>query len=377
MAAEVEHLMTVLRARREAVRRLDEEERPQITVPAVKSLDTLLAEPDTPTRYRVDGVAPEAARVILSAQYKAGKTSLVGNLLRSLVDGDPFLGKFTVHTSAEHVVLIDNELSENTVRRWLADQNITNTPAVADVVALRGKVGALNLLDDRRRSQWATRLRDLGCDYLVLDCLRPVLDVLGLDENRDAGKFLVAYDTLLDEAGIGDSLLVQHMGHANERARGDSRLQDWPDAIWRIVRETDEPGSPSYFSAYGRDVEVTEGRLSFNQSTRRMTYAAGSRTDAKVEAASSAVIKLLAESAGEAMSKNAIETALRGGDHPQKAIRAAIDKLLKRGWLREQKGAKGAKLHSIAYPCSECGLPVTSQRQRHESCPSGPEGLFE
>ena len=89
------------------------------------------------------------------------------------------------------------------------------------------------------------------------------------------------------------------------------------------------------------------------------------------------MIKLLAESAGEAMSKNAIETALRGGDHPQKAIRAAIDKLLKRGWLREQKGAKGAKLHSIAYPCSECGLPVTSQRQRHESCPSGPEGLFE
>lgn len=121
----------------------------------------------------------------------------------------------------------------------------------------------------------------------MLDCLRPVLDVLGLDENRDAGKFLVAYDALLDEAGIGDSLLVQHMGHANERARGDSRLQDWPDAIWRIVRETDEPGSPRYLSAYGRDVEVTEGRLSFNQSTRRMTYAAGSRTDAKVEAASS------------------------------------------------------------------------------------------
>jgi hypothetical protein len=35
---------------------------------------------------------------------------------------------------------------------------------------------------------WAKALRDLGCDYLILDCLRPVLDALGLIENNEAGR---------------------------------------------------------------------------------------------------------------------------------------------------------------------------------------------
>ena len=115
------------------------------------------------------------------------------------------------------------------MQQWLRAQSIRNTGAVADVITLRGNVGAFNLLDEHCRAAWVQRLADVGCDYLILDCLRPVLDALGLDENRDAGRFLVAFDALMKEAEVPDALLVQHMGHANERARGDSRLQDWPD----------------------------------------------------------------------------------------------------------------------------------------------------
>jgi hypothetical protein len=104
----------------------------------------------------------------------------------------------------------------------------------------------------------------------------------------------------MKEAAIPDATLVQHMGHANERARGDSRLLDWPDVGWKLVRENDDPSSPRYFSAYGRDVDIHEGRLGFDPVTRRLTYAAGSRTDAKTEAAYPAVIALLAESAERA-----------------------------------------------------------------------------
>ena len=156
-----------------------------------------------------------------------------GNLIRALVDGDPFLGRFTVHQPREHLVLIDNEWAEHTVRRWLRDQNIRNTRAVADVITLRGRRPDVQHSRRQIRDRVGTRLADVGCDYLMLDCLRPCLDALGLDENRDGGHFLVAFDTLLDDAGISDSFIAQHMGHANERARGDSRLQDWPDAIWR------------------------------------------------------------------------------------------------------------------------------------------------
>src|SRR5699024_2636694 len=151
-----------MRVRREARRRLDDESRPPAEPPAVKSLDALLAEPDSATRYRIEQVAPDGGRVMLSAQWKAGKTTLVGNLARCLVDGEPFLGKFDVRRRAGGLVLIDDEMGAELLRQWLRAQGIVNTPAVRDVVSLRGRVGALNLLDDRCRAYWAQRLRDAG-----------------------------------------------------------------------------------------------------------------------------------------------------------------------------------------------------------------------
>ncbi len=357
----------VLRINAEARRRLDDENRPPHIPPPIKRLDELLAEPDTEQQYRIDQVAPADARIMLNAQWKAGKTTLVGNLTRSLVDDEPFLGQFTIHTPAKHLVIIDDELSENTVRRWLRDQTITNTTAV-HVITLRGKLSTFNLLDEKVLAEWADRLGELGCDYLILDCLRPLLDALGLDERSDAGQFLVAYDALLTQARIGDSLVVQHMGHANERARGDSRLQDWPDAIWSIIRDDDNPGSPRYFSAYGRDVNVTEGRLGFDKATRRLTYAAGSRRDAATEAALVDVVKLIAASA-EPPSRNGIETGLAGSEHSRKAIRAALSKAAADELVTQTTGPKNAKLHTIAYPCAQCGMPVASKRERHQVCP--------
>jgi AAA domain len=360
----IDHLVKQLRNRREAKRRLDDEERPRPPMPAVKSLDTLLAEPDTPIRYRIDQLAPADGRIMLSAQYKSGKTILVDNLVRALADGDDFLGKFTVAQPAQRIVLIDNELSENTLRRWLRDQSITNTAAVSDVVSLRGRLGAFNILDDRRRKQWARRLADLGCDYLVLDCLRPLLDVLGLDENREAGRFLVAFDTLLAEATTTDAALVHHMGHQNERARGDSRLQDWPDAIWKLKREDPNyPTSARYFSAVGRDVNVPEGRLSYDPTTRRLTYVAGSRSDAKGEAGRVAIIRLLAGADGPVKAGD-----IDALDFPREVVREALQWLIGKGVVVRQTAQRNAKLHRIAYPCSECGLPVVTRQERHLSC---------
>jgi hypothetical protein len=356
--------MRLMRIRREAKQRLDDEERPPVPLPAVKSLGTLLAEPDSPVQYRIDQLAPAEGRTMLSAQYKSGKTVLVDNLVRSLADGDDFLGRFTVSQPAHRIVVIDDELSESTLRRWLRDQGIVNTAAVADVVSLRGRLGAFNILDDRCRSQWATRLADLGCDYLVLDCLRPLLDALGLDESREAGRFLVQFDALLASAGIPDAALVHHMGHHNERARGDSRLQDWPDAIWKLNREDpNNPTSARYFSAVGRDVSVNEGRLSYDPTTRRLTYAAGSRGDVKGEAARVAIIRLLA-GAGDPVKAGEIE----GLNFPREVVREALKWLVGNGVVARETRPRNAQLHRIAYPCSECGLPVVARQERHLSC---------
>jgi hypothetical protein len=368
--SQVRFQMDRLRVTREAKRRLDDEERPPTDLPEFKPLNVLLAEPDEPTRWLIDEVAPTGSRIMLSAQYKSGKTTCRDNLVRSLVDLDPFLDHFPVCVTPRRVAVLDNELGQNMMRRWLASQGIQNTSAVS-VVSLRGKVGAFDLLDDRCRAEWASRFRDLGIDFLVFDCLRPVLDALGLDENHDAGKFLTAFDALLCEAAIPDAAIIHHMGHANERARGDSRLQDWPDAIWRLVRESEEPDSARFFSAYGRDVDVPEGRLAFDPATRRLSYAAGSRADAKTEAAMRAVIDLLSDDArdgGAGMSGRQIEAKLSDSEHTQKSVRDGIKLAIGVALVTVSEGAKNAGIHRIAHPCDECGRPVVSGDSRHREC---------
>ena len=224
--------------------------------------------------------------MLLAAPFKSGKSTLIGNLIRVLVDGGQFLDRFEVRPVGK-VVLIDTELDRRTLRRWLRAQGIRNAAAVT-VVSLRGAVSSFDITDPTTRSEWAQSLD--GADVVILDCLRPVLYALGLSEDKDAGRMLVGFDALLAEAGADEGLVVTHMGHQNERARGDSRLLDWPDALWKIVRggdddSDDEGRRPRYFSALGRDVAMGEGELTYDDRTRHLSYAGGSRKDSAARAA--------------------------------------------------------------------------------------------
>ncbi|CAN5537434.1 hypothetical protein BH18ACT8_BH18ACT8_16310 [soil metagenome] len=111
----------------------------------VHSLGDFLAVDDTDTSYRVDRLLPIGGRAVLVAPGKGGKTTARDNLTRCLVDGEPFLDTFTV-TQAERVVLIDDELDERTLRRWLREQSIRNQDAV-QVLSLRGRVASFDLLE--------------------------------------------------------------------------------------------------------------------------------------------------------------------------------------------------------------------------------------
>jgi hypothetical protein len=112
-------------------------------------LSEFLAIEDEPVRYRVDGLMPVGARVMLTAQFKAGKTTLVSNLLRALVDGEDFLGR-AVEQPAGRIVLIDAELDEAMLRRWLRDQGIQHDDRIA-VVSLRGRLSSFDVLGAPRR----------------------------------------------------------------------------------------------------------------------------------------------------------------------------------------------------------------------------------
>lgn len=254
-------------------------------LPVVTSLrDLLEQDEDAEVTWRIDGLLPAGARALLAAPHKAGKSTIVGNLLRSLADGRDFLGRFVVRR-AKRIVLLDDELDPRTLRAWLSDHGIEKSKRI-EVVSLRGRVSTFDVLTAEGRRRWAAHIG--RCDVLIVDGIRPILDALGLDENRDGGRFTVALDELLAQIGPEEGIApecvaVHHTGHGGERSRGDSRFLDWPDATWRIAREdANDPASDRFFAAFGRDVSVPEGRLEFDPATRALVLGEGNRKEGKL-----------------------------------------------------------------------------------------------
>lgn len=299
----------------EAKSRLREQRLASETEPiALVRGDEFLAVEDEDEQYLINSLWPLHGNVVLAAQRKSGKTTLIGNLLRSLCDGDNFLGRYVVTPPAGSIAVVDLEMSESKLRYWTRKQNIQNKNKF-HIDSLRGKVATFDLLNDKTRARWVEQLGEIGTDVLILDCLRPLLDHLGLDENRDAGVVLSAFEALLAEAGIGQGLIVHHAGHDGSRSRGDSRLRDWPDAEWLLARTGDDDHSPRKFQAFGRDVDVPADLITFEPETNRLTLpvptlgAGGSIPHAEVV---KELVRVMAPLMGDSMSTNALVEALHG-----------------------------------------------------------------
>lgn len=264
-----------IRARDTAKRRIKELDR-EPTHREWIAADELLDEPDEEVDMRIDNLMPSGGFTLLAAQAKSGKTTLIINLIASLLSGDDFLGRFPVTPIERSIALVDLELPRKTVKKWLRAHGIRSNRV--KVLALRGKVGNFsNLLDPAERARIATELRDRDIEVLIVDPLSVLLQAEGIEENSnsDVGRYLrLGLVTLVEEAGIKELIVAHHMGVA-ERSRGATVILDTPDAIWRLVKEensdADEHNKRRYFSAYGRDVEVSEGELEYDADTKTLT----------------------------------------------------------------------------------------------------------
>lgn len=341
IAREVRSLELRELARREFARK----QREDAPFPEFLTLEQRLALPRPEVQHRIEGWFPFNGRIILAAQFKAGKTTLVGNLVRSLADGRRFLGTAEVIPPEGTVVVLNFEDSPNQLDTWYEDLRIEHPERVV-LVPMRGKAGAFDILQPEVRRVWAEQLRAVGCGFLCLDPIGPIMEAMGLDENHEAGKLLSAVNALLDEAGVPEAFLAHHMGHAGERSRGDSRLRGWPDAEWRLVRQSEDPNSERFISAFGRDVDIPETRVHYDDATRQVTMSEGNRRDLKAEEALEVVLDTLSEGA---MSSRAIEAAMKEGAHARDVIRDALRLGRVRGSIgtRPRRGRGGGEEYYI------------------------------
>jgi len=259
------------RARREAKRILDQEEAVKnYHEPIyVRTLSEELKLPIEEVKWTIKDVFPTGANVTLTAQYKAGKTTLINHLASSLADGKKFLNYFGEPSHAGRIVIFNYEVSENQYRRWMNDVAIENSDKIT-LVHLRGK--RLPLTVPRVEDLVVSILKDLDAQTWILDPFARAFTGCG-DENSnsDVGIFLDTLDVIKDRAGVSNLVLPIHTGRAQEngidRARGATRLDDWADVRWLLKKTTEG----RFFSADGRDVLQEEQMLTFDENTRSLT----------------------------------------------------------------------------------------------------------
>lgn len=332
------------RARREAKRILDAEEALKSfrEPPSRFTLTDELAIPDLPVNYTIDQVLPAGGNVLLTAQYKTGKTTLVNNLARSLADQRLFLDKFDIANLDGRVALWNYEVDDNQYRRWLRDAGVGKTDNIA-ILNLRGYRMPLVV---RYVEDWIVRwLEERQVKVWVVDPFARAFTGSGTSENdnTEVGAFLDTLDVIKNRAGVSDLILPTHTGRAefeagDERARGATRLDDWADVRWFLTKDADEV---RYFRATGRDVEVAEEKLTFDEATRSLTFGGGNRAWERRKRVEDAVVRAIKDDPG--ISQAAIHRAVR--DQLGKASQPDVDDAIagaQRGHrIRIERGGKG------------------------------------
>lgn len=318
--------------------------------------DYLAMDVAEPT-YLIDRLWPTGGSVVLVARAKIGKTTLVLNMVGSLLTGSKFLGEFEVNQFEGNICLMDLEVPPAMLRQWMRDVGLDSERLL--VMPLRGQGGwlARHLADIDTRSQLATWLREHNIKVLIVDPLSAWLAGAGVEENSNSevGKLLRGQlAALVEEAGISELMLVHHAGHGADRARGASALVDWPDATWTYsIRdkgrdtdddmEADELSKPRYLSAVGRDVELPKTRVSFDRATRELTLEDDVALTAELRASRETakddeLLRVLTEELnGEAESENKWIKAVGGNSGD---FRASRKRLLDQGRVVQLPGRR-------------------------------------
>ena len=236
--------------------------------------------------FRIDSLIPTGGNTLLVGPEKAGKTTLMGNLMGSLVTGDPFLGEFRTTPVSGNVVMFNYEVGETQWLNWLDEMGLTSHGDRIIPVTLRGQT--VDLRSSFTKEQVVRFLQEHEAEVWIPD---PYARAYGGEENdnSEVGAWLELVDEVKERAGVSEVILATHSGRGDSpRARGAQRLEDWPDAIWHLTRDA---SGVRAFSAYGRDVMVDPPRkLAWEPDLRRMSIDRGMTPLRDGEAAEDAVM---------------------------------------------------------------------------------------
>jgi hypothetical protein len=299
--------------------------------------------PRPPVQFAVDGIAAVGQNVTITGQYKAGKTMFGINLIRSLVDGEPFLGEFKVPrmTGDAAVGFWSLEMASSDLDEYIDPIGLESGHRL---VVLSGRGYGINLLTDVGKAWTINWLRDQGVFTWVVDSHARICRMAGVDEN-DNGQvldLLHRFDEIKEQAGIGELYYLAHTGRGEmmegrERARGATVLDDWADVRWVLTRD----GTMRFLAVEGRRVkDLTATSLIFDKETGRMTLGTTDKFGAKNDGLIDLISALVLASPGDLnktnLKKRVAEVAPEGMKNAV-MITDAIAEAIECGFIKQRK----------------------------------------
>lgn len=337
-AASVWQKRTDLAATEEARRQL-REARLAVEGPpcAPVSLDEFLEQEDSVPNFLIDGLFPWGGNVALVAAAKTGKTSLIYNLMAALADGSPFLGCFDHHYPRKPLGFLNFELTEAQAKSWFRRQPIENKDLIK-VWNLRGKPNPFASRESMQRFAEES-VAPTGISALIID---PFSGAFAGDSNNndEVKQFLLMLDEFKELSGVEQLLIAVHAGNDVAKPRGATALQDHPDALWHLTKDA---AGTRYFRAYGRDVEVEEGALSFDGATGLLTFVGGSRRVSRSSRIDELTLAAIRQNPG--CTVGFLDDEIQGGKSEKSASRK---RLAGEGRIRVVNGPGTSKLHYAA-----------------------------
>lgn len=302
-----------------------------------------------PVEYAVEPIAAVGQNITITGQYKAGKTMFAINLIRSLVDADPFLGRFKVPE-----IPIDYR-----VGFWSLEMSGTDLDSYVDPIGIRaeyrlvvmsGRGYGVNIMTEVGKAWAVNWLNRYEVVTWVIDSHARLCRMSGIDENENGPvlDLLHRLDEIKEASGVGELFYLAHTGRAEqaegrERARGATVLDDWADARWVLTRE----GATRFIAVEGRTVtDLEPSSLLYDVDTGRMTMGGrdkyGARTDGLVDLIHTLVMAEPGLLNTRAMIKKVREKAGTAG---QNQIVDALAEAEECNFIRVEKRARGEKVY--------------------------------
>lgn len=264
--------LIVLHKAKELAAAVIEAETPQPTIPACKLADIA----SEPVKYRWESLLVEEGRLLIVAQRKTGKTTLIANIASSYLDGTEALGRFPTNATGRNVLFLNFEVSPNQAAAWLRDLKLDEQRII--VASLRGSANPFATAQGRK--QLAALIKKHNIGLVIVDPFARAYTGKSQNDAAEVTNFLVMLDQVVTEGGADEVIVTHHAGWEGERSRGSTALEDWPDTVLTLVKDKDT--GARFATAFGRDVDIAEDRLDYDTETRALTFAgSGSRATAR------------------------------------------------------------------------------------------------